>query len=362
MRQGVLIPYVEILDKYTRLPFDLVEPSEIWLEMNYYGVGEFEIYTRATPRALACLKNGNYVKLPNKPFLWVIEKVNPTFTADNGLMISATGRQAKAIIGKRIINAQTQLATNLETAVSALVNKHAGVNASASRRILGLETAASEIVQTINETQVSYANLLTYTDELLQAYESGAELTIDGTALKYRAYKGADKSEEVIFSQMFDNLLSSDYSLDESNFRNFALIGGQGEGAERITTSVNLENKTGIDLAEIFVDAKDISSKYTDASGTEQELDLTTAAGLATYKTWLAERGRQSLAEYIRVESFAGDIDTTNNAYKFGVDYYLGDIVRVQDNRLGVYITPRVIKYTINQTASEYEEKMEYGG
>lgn len=357
-----MIPYVEILDKNSRLAFDIVEPSEFWGELSYYGTGEFQIYTRATQRTLACLKNGNYVKLPQKPYLWVIEKVQKTFTAGGGLMISATGRQAKAILHKRIINAQTQLATDLKTAVYDLINKHAGANAGADRQIVGLETAESTVSQKIGETQVSYANLLTFTDELLKTYECGSELYIDGTTLKYRIYKGADKSETVIFSQMFDNLLSSDYSLDERNYANFAYIGGQGEGTDRVVTYTYTGALfRGINRCEVFVDAKDVSSKYKDESGNDKELDLTTTAGLLIYKSWLRQRGEVALAETTRIETFSGDIDTTNNNYVFGEDYDLGDFVRVQDNRLGVYITPRVLKWTIAQAPREYIEKIEYG-
>lgn len=356
-----MIPYLEILDKYTRLAFDVIEPSEFWCELDYYGAGEFEIYTTATERTLASLRNGNYVKIPNKRDLWVIERINPTFDAERGLMISASGRQAKAILGKRLINVQTQLATDLQTAVLTLVNKHAGALAHENRRIIGLATEAGTVSQTISETQVSYQNLLTYTDELLKAYECGAELYIDGTTLKYRIYKGEDKSDAIVFSQMHDNLLESEYVLDESNYKNHAVVGGQGEGAERIITAAIRNEGTGIDRAEVFIDAKDISNKYTDESGQEQELDLTTEKGRAAYKLWLYQRGYAKLAEYERTESFRGTIDTTNNVYKLGVDYNLGDKVRVQDNRLGVYITPRVVKYTINQTTDEYTERIEYG-
>lgn len=359
-----MIPYVEVLNKYTRKKFEIVEPAEFWAELKYYGTGEFEVYTQATARTLASLQNGNYIKIPKRPYLWIIEKTEKTFDADRGLMISATGRQAKAILGKRIINVQTQLATDLKTAVAGLINKHAGINASEIRRIQGLTEARGEVAQAISETQVNYENLLTYTDELLQAYECGAELTISGADLNYRIYKGADKTESVIFSQIFDNLLSTRYTQDESGYANFALIGGQGEGADRITDTVDLASSpaAGIDRCEIFVDAKDISNEYTDESGAKQTLDITTQAGLATYKGWLKERGKQRLAEYIRVETFDGDIDTANSVYTFGDDYYLGDKVRVQDSRLGVYITPRILKYTIIQTADEYAEKIEYGG
>ena len=67
-----MIPYVEILGKYSLSPFAVVEPSQCWFELSYYEIGEFEIYCRASESNLKALKNGNYVKLPNKPYLWVI--------------------------------------------------------------------------------------------------------------------------------------------------------------------------------------------------------------------------------------------------------------------------------------------------
>ena len=358
-----MIPYLEVLDKYTRKRFEIIEPSEFWSELSYYGVGEFEIYTKATNRALASLVNGNYIKMPNKPYLWVIEKVEKLTDADNGVMISATGREAKAILANRIISKQTQLATDLKTAVNALINNNAGATATALvRQITGLVVEDSEVSQAIEETQVSYENLLSYTDELLKAYECGAKLRIgEDKSLLYKIYKGRDKSATVIFSQMFDNLLSGNYSIDESNYRNFAYVGGQGEGSERVFDTVQAEEASGIDRREVFIDAKDISAKYTDAAGEEKELDLTTTAGRNTYKGWLRERGKKDFAKYRREEAFNGNIDTKGSNKVFGRDYDLGDIVRVQDNRIGAYILPRVLKWTINQTASTYEEKIQYG-
>lgn len=358
-----MIAYVEVRDKYSRLPFATIEPAECWFELFYYGVGEFQVYTRATKTALASLKEGNYITIPHKPFIWLIENVQKTFVAGRGYMISATGRQAKAILGKRIINTQTQLPSDLTTAVFGLIRKHAGAEAGTIRKIDGLEELTSLIIQPITETQVSYENLLTYTDELLQAYEAGAELTItDAAAFRYNLYAGSDRSDTIIFSQTFDNLLSSSYTRSNTAFRSYALIGGQGEGTERILQEYNSNTALkGIDRAEMFVDAKDISSKYKEADGTEKELDLTTDAGLATYKAWLLERGKAKTAESGIVETFEGEIDTAASPYKFGVDYYLGDRVRVQDDILGVYITPRILKFTIRQDRN-YSELVEYGG
>lgn len=358
-----MISYVEVRDKYSRLPFATIEPAECWFELTFYGVGNFQVYARASKTALAALQNGNYISLPHLPFIWLIEDVHATYGARSGYMISATGRQAKAILGKRIINAQTLLPKDLTTAVFGLIRKHAGAEAGDVRKIEGLTELTSAIAQAITETQVSYENLLTYTDNLLQAHEVGAELTItEAAAFRYNLYGGVDRSNEIIFSQTFDNLLSSSYRRNAANVRNYALIGGQGEGRERILAEYNASpSLRGIDRAEMFVDAKDISSKYTDASGHEQELDTTTAAGLATYKGWLLERGKEKTAEYVQIETFEGEIDTEATPYNFGTDFYLGDRVRVQDNFLGAYITPRILKFTMRQDR-KYSELVEYGG
>lgn len=357
-----MIAYIEVRDKYSRLPFATIEPAECWFELAFYGVGEFQVYARASKKALAALQNGNYISLPHLPFIWVIEDVHTTYAARVGYMISATGRQAKAILGKRIINTQTQLPKDLTTAVFELIRKNAGAEAGEVRKIDGLEELTSTIVQTITETQVSYENLLTYTDDLLHAYKFGSELTItNAAAFRYNLLSGVDKSDEIIFSQTFDNLLSSSYRRNAASVRNFALIGGQGEGRERILAEYNASpSLRGIDRAEMFLDAKDISSKYTDGNGQEQELDTTTAAGLATYKGWLLERGKAKTEETVQIETFEGEIDTEATPYKFGTDFYLGDRVRVQDDYLGAYITPRILKFTMRQDR-KYSEIVEYG-
>lgn len=362
------IPYVSIIEKRTRRPFAVVEPLECWFEMKYYGVGAFQIKAPATASTLASLQIGNYVSIPHKDAAWVIEGIKKTFTASQGAIIIASGREAKAIIGKRIIYGQTLLAGDLVSASFGLIRANAGSEASAARKIDGLGTLRSVVVKEITETQVSNENLLTYTDGLSQSYECGARLFLEGSEFIYEIYDGVDRSGEIIFSQSFDNLLESEYESDETNKKTFALIGGEGEGSARILAEYNpipagaTKAPTGIDRAEIFVDAKDISSKYKDANGEEKTLDLTTAAGLSTYKGWLTERGKEHMAEYVQVETFDGKIDVFASGYVFGEDYNLGDRVRVQDEIIGVYITPRILKVTISYDREGYGERVEYGG
>lgn len=356
-----MLPYIEILDKNSRQVTYIIEPNEVWLEQCYYTVGEFEVYTRATEEALAALVVGNYVKIPNKPYLWLIEAVEYSFSTDKGRMISATGREAKAILEKRIIANTNTLSTDLIASVNKLVMLHAGSNALPSRQIKGLTVAESSVVQTADTTQVSYENLLSFTDEVLKAYGIGAKLTIDGTNLVYTIYRGEDKHESIIFSQSYDNLLSCSYKKDVTNKKSVAYIGGTGEGKDRVISTYNADTSSAyIDRAEIFIDAKDIATKYDDENGTQQELDLTNSADLEIYEGWLEERGKEKLAEYIPTEAFSGEIDTNNSLYEYGVDYGLGDIVRVQDEYFDFYTDARIIKHTISQNTERYSENIEY--
>lgn len=357
-----MISYVEVRDKKNRLAFAPIIPLECWFELTYYGVGEFAVRAKASKKALAALKNGNYITLPNKPFIWVIEDIEPQYEAGQGYIITATGRQAKQILGKRIINKQTQLSGDITTAVFGLIRDHAGENAGEVRKIEGLTELTSTVAKPISEMQVSYSNLLDYTEELLKAHEVGADLTItDDSAFSYKLYEGVDRSETVIFSQTFDNLNSSKYRSSTRQERTHFLIGGQGEGTERILQEYDsAPSARGIDRSEVFVDAKDISSKYTDADGTEKELDLTNEAENKKYRGWLTERGIAKSAEHTKIETFEGEINIQNSRYIFGRDYNLGDRVRVQDNFMGVYITPRILKITMRQDR-KYSELVEYG-
>ena len=129
-----MIPYVEIIGKYTLKPFALVEPSQCWFELSYYEIGEFEVYCSATQSNLDALKNGNYVKIPNKPYLWIIKSVEYSF--NNGArMISARGYEAKWIVSQRIILAPCVISTDLATAVYNLISLNLGERALAPRKI-----------------------------------------------------------------------------------------------------------------------------------------------------------------------------------------------------------------------------------
>lgn len=349
-----MIPYIEIRDKITKLQKALITPIDCFFELSYYEYGEFLVKCSFNDIVLNGVKRGDFLTIPNKPYIFTINSLKPSYDTQNGYIMTLAGKQAKSILGNRIISTAKTLPTDLASAVNGLIIDNAGSMAGQARN-MGIEIVPSIVNETIEETQATVGDLLAFTDNLLKTKECGSELYIEDNVLKYRVYKGADRSGFIIFSQSFDNLLNCEYAEDDTNEKTYILL----ESEDIFQEYNSNENATGLDRKEVFVESS-VSTKYTNSQGEEVELDLTTSTGLATFKKFLVEDGKEQLTNYKVEKTFKGEIDTTLNQYRFGVDFYLGDKVRVQDEHLKIFITPRVIKVTLSQNATSYGELVEY--
>ena len=370
-----MIEYVEIRSADNRELVGIIDTAKsvIWHSM-YYGVGDFEIYAPCTAETAAYLLAGNYVTRADSDEVGIIEKIDVTYNPQDGRMIIASGRFAKSILDRRVIYtlsgnsvSPSRFKGNVETAVRGLVADNAISCAFDSGRniselVLGAAAGLSKVIVDENgnasSKQVTYNNLLEYTDSLLQEYEYSALCQLDNNLkLSYVIFEGKDRSvdntagnEPVIFSQDFDNLLSSEYVYDSSPLKNTALIGGAGEGTDRFCTVIKNSNITGISRRELFVDASSSSRTYTDADGATQTFSN------ADYESTLKTQGRQSVSSAIVIENLSAEIDLTNSPMKYGknADYYLGDIVTAHDVEISMYINPRIIEVTEVQDENGY--------
>lgn len=252
-----MIDYVEVRDENLDL-LGIIDAfnSVIWNSV-YYGVGDFEVYTRATDDAIQLLQPERYITRPGSDEVGIIESVRISDSIASGLMIAAAGRFAKSMLDRRHImklsgsvNAPTILRGNVEENIRQLVSDHAIAATDARRNIpilrLGASAGTAQIIVDSNgersQKQVSYLNLLSYSESVLREYHLGSIIkrSSDGTMLEYIVFEGTDRSTEnqsgnapIVFSKEFDNLSDSEYSYDETAFKNAALIGGAGEGLER---------------------------------------------------------------------------------------------------------------------------------
>lgn len=373
-----MIDYLEIKNA-ERVTIGIVDTAKsiIWHSV-YYGVGDFEIYIPATAQNLDWLKVGFYVTRPNNGEIGIIEQISVDFDLRDGYMITATGRFAKSILERRLIynlsgNTLTPyiLRGNVEIAVRNLILQNAISCDFDNRRnisILGL-AALNNLPPTIvdengnaADKQVSHQNLLDYTDSVLREYGLSSTIIFNESnkMLLYSVFQGADRSNDntdgntgIIFSVDFDNLNSSNYLYDDITLKNAALVGGEGEGLERFY-SLLTSGKNGLQLREIFVDASSINKTYKDGDREETYTD-------AEYTKLLNQRGKQELAQCIITENFTGEINATFGVWKYGRDYFLGDIVTVQDNFINKYINARITEATEVQDENGYTVDIVFG-
>lgn len=372
-----MIEYIEVRNE-DRVLIDIIDDfnSVIW-SPQYFGAGSFELYVQASKKNVANLKKGRFLSRPDSDQIVIIEGVQSTYSRETGRMLIVTGRFAKSILDRRLIYnlsgtscTPTVIRGNVEEAARALVDSHIISSKQTARNVpflsLGPVAGAAAVIVDDNgnkaDKQTTYENLLTYTDGLLQEYGLGAYLSFERKtrALKYTVYEGKDRrarnarsNAAVIFSQEFDTLLTSEYAESEMQYKNTALIGGAGEGAERFYAMIGI-NAVGMNRREVFVDASSQSRTY--KNDADEEIQYTDAE----YTAILQTDGKQVLATVAPVETFFGSVDLTNCRFTFGRDYFLGDIVTVRDTDIGKQAHVRVIQSTEIQDADGYTLELTY--
>lgn len=354
------IEYVEIRDENTDV-LGIIDTAQsiIWHSV-YFGVGDFEIYVTAQPETVELLQAGRYVTRIDNSEVGIIESLQIFDDPISGTMITASGRFAKSLLDRRLIynlsgtvNTPTVLRGNVETEVRRLVTENAIACKFDSRRnmpVLALGELAGLPYVIVDESgnaaqkQVSYQNLLEYTDGLLQEYGLAATVILDEDArlLRYVIYEGADRSVDnaeceipITFSKAFDNLSESNYYYNEAVAKNVALIGGEGEGLERFYSLI-AGNQTGLARRELWVDAGSVTRTYKDESDVEHTYTN------SEYRAMLDATGRQTLADYKAEETLQGTVDVVNSGFVYDVDFWLGDIVTMQSNEIGQYVNERL--------------------
>ena len=248
---------IGIIDNYTSL---------IWVN-RYQTEGDCELYIEATQANLKMLRKGYFLARNDDDMVCRIEKIELDTDTEKGNYIIVTGYDVKKILSQRIIWSQANVDGNVEDYIRELVYQSV-VNPNLSARaiknaagrqnfFLGDKAGFTEVTT----EQATYKLVSEKIQELCQRYNWGYKVIVDIGNFYFLLYKGTDRSNRVIFSNEFENLISTKYIEDSSHLANVALVGGEGEGSERSRNVAGYAE--GIDRNEIFVDAKDISKTIT---------------------------------------------------------------------------------------------------
>lgn len=309
------------------------QTSIIWTR-KYYEPGNFEIHAPITKENLSLLSKGNLISKKDGIEAGVIESVE---NSENSQLneITVKGRFLSSYLDRRLIKQTFTFNGFVEVAMRNLINYVDSIP------LLELGT-----LNNFNETvtfQATMKNLLSIITKLSKTSLIGYRIVPDyvNKQLKFETYKGVDRtssqniSNRVIFTESYNNLNQATYRWNDQLLKTLVIVGGEGEGANR--KYINVGGGSGLDLRELFVDARDISSD----NMTTQE-----------YDNALRQRGLEALSTNIIAESFEYETNAAIN-FIYGIHYDLGDIVTVNKKDWGI---------KINQRITEVQEIYESGG
>lgn len=319
--------------------------SVIWRPA-YYDIGDFEIYLNATDKAIDLLRAGRYVvrssdiSVKNGVAIYkkvmVIKKLKLTTDVESGDFLAVTGREVKFLLHQRIVWGRYIISDSVEYALRRLIGANAINPVEPTRTIPNMQHDEPKGYPEQIELQISNKQLDEAVIEICKTYGYGWDIYIKGGKLTVDIYKGVDRSYNqserpyVVFSETFENLYGTEYVYESEDYANMTLVGGEGEGGDRIYSYVN-NDVSGLERYEIFTDARDISQNL----DSEDE-----AISYEDYLLLLDERGRENLADKVIAEGFSGEV--VNFTFKYGIDFFIGDIVTVI-NKYGIQKNVRVL-------------------
>lgn len=286
----------------------------------YSQCGSFELKAIATPENTALLKEGNIIWKNDDEEAGIIEHLELSQTEHE--IITASGRFATSFLSRRIVWGTEKLSGDLSDCVEQLIENNLINPTDVARQITGISFSSPNLGVPIS-TQISFRNLMDTVTELCNTSGIGIKTVLNPATgiFTVTLYNGADS--QAVFSKEYENLIEQIYTESAADYANTALIGGEGEGADR--TFVAITSGSGETRREVFVDAKDLRAEDFGADYT----------GALTF------RGQSKLSEQAIRYSFDTSVNPHGNlTYK--IDFDLGQTVKVISKAWGVSMTTRI--------------------
>lgn len=353
--------------------------STITYTLKFVDVGSFE---------LKCAINKQNVKLIQKNrFLWIEDEVCGIIqyissSTDDGT-ITAKGKLAKEMLNWRWVYPCFVKTGEPAALAESIVNIHCVNPSEPKRKMRGL--VIGNAVYIINKPHITYQKtgdtVLTSVQNISTANNLGFEIYFNPrnvNPFKFVMLEGKDRTignkdgnKPVVFSRDFENIVSGSYEYNDDSFRNIALVAGEtadgsnNENAARtflVVDQVGSENASSFYRKELYVDARDLQSEYSEEATTKDDEgnDVTeTVQKKMTeqeYNATLSNRGFEKMGETLVEESYESQIRTdARTIYQFGKDYTYGDYVTVIDKSLGIMLNVQITEMQIVYDANGYD-------
>ena len=307
---------------------DAYEGLEFITRWTKYGTFQIFVY-----KITEQMKIGNYIMLDNDRRKSGIIKRIECSDDDNNVTATISGYTLLHLLTQRITYPPSAPAMShyrfhdrAETIICNLVKLNATNAAVANRNIPYLRVKESKRRGDVVYFQTRYDNLDEAITTLCEASGLGVSISLipEAQELLFDVLEGVDRSANqtkrppMIFNVDYDNVSNREFISDITEYKNTAIVAGQGEGVNRRIRYVGNEN-SGMNRYELFVDARYIEDD-----------------------TALPDRGKSKLAECACSDTYSSEVD----AAQYKTKWDLGDIVVTIDREYAVNINERIVEIT----------------
>lgn len=381
----VVIKLIEILDSFFAKKDILRKYTYAQYIDCFREVGTFEIHAQLVDENIYLLdKTEQYYVLfydGNKPILGKIEDVKRESDEQYDIIVKLTGRLAPVLFTQRVINGTQKFSCKTYQRVQTLVNSNLIQSDKTERNVDITINLLNEAVMQEKASQEDKQVTGGYVwDEMQSSLETDsfgidfypvlstptgehktniASWVLDISPGNDRRKGNAEGNMPVVFSQQLSNIERTDYDRNVKNHRNVAYVAGEGEDEDRkwyeIDINQDIEQKiaTGWGRKELWIDARDIQGK--DEDGT----DLTETE----YEALITQRANEKAADNTVQETYEATKTEGDTRYQYGVDFFKGDWVTVEDRNLNIVLDAQITKvtHTIQGTREIIDITFSYG-
>lgn len=312
--------------------------SLIWCK-RYYEVGALDLEIEASQENVNLFQKGFYITRSDDDMVCRIEAIQIDTRSNNTNSMIIGAVDCKNILSQRIIADTINFSGTFNNYIKRIVDENVISPVVTGRKIPNFQFVSNTALSDRIAQQVTYDNVAEKIISLCKSYLYGWKVYLENGIFKITLYKG--KELNLVFSPENDNLYSSKYEMDSTEYKNTALVGGEGEGSKRIL--VWYGDKTGLERHEMFVDE----------GGSSEEVEA------IEYLQQLKAKGGEEVSKEKEVVEFEGEIDMANNVYK--EDFNLGDVIKIE-NEYGISTQARITEVieTWDKDGYSVEPKLEY--
>lgn len=315
-----------------------LRPFDLSWDRKYYETGKFTLQIAASDYDPAMA----YVYSNDRPELGIVEQLK--YTDDDGMVV-LSGFFAERILNRRCIYPMLkQSSTRSKFCADAV----------AAYPVDGVDIVidAYDNVGDVSTRQETGGQLDEVCHTMLQAEEKAYRCYFDYETgrLHFQIYQGVDRTQSqsvnnfVVFSPAWRNMKKLTVTSDKSNYYNFFIAGGQGEGTDRVYVVIDLT--AGEPMRQKFLDMRDV----------EKAEDMTAAQ----YEAVLIAKAVERAASYVDIKNVEFDADTSRS-FQYLADYDLGDKCDIIIDEMRLAFEARIIEVLETWTKNVHKVTLVFG-